>query len=190
MYLALAQKNLKTQPQRTVLTIAGIAIAIASLTILTAFNSGLKNAIPQNNLSVVSTALSGISLIILVIAGLTIANTFFSSVRERQQEIGLLRALGATQTDIQKMFLAEAALVGLAGGLIGILVGVFLSLLLDSSVLRALPELATKPATVITLDIWTLVITLVFAVGVSIAFAFFPSSKAARLNPLEMLNAS
>ncbi len=202
MYISLAEKNLKTQSQRTMLTVAGIAIAIAALTILTAFNTGLKNAVfagaveandlqdAESNLQIVSTALSGISLIILVIAGLAIANTFFSSVRERQQEIGLLRALGATQMDIQKMFLAEAALIGLAGGIIGIVTGVLFSLLLDSSILRALPEMAAKPNTIIAFDFGTLFFTLIFAIGLSIVFAFFPSSKAARLNPLETLNAS
>ncbi|HLG25439.1 MAG TPA: ABC transporter permease [Candidatus Gracilibacteria bacterium] len=143
----------------------------------------------EENLRVVSIGLSAISLIILIIAGLTIANTFFSSVRERQHEIGLLRALGATRTDIQKMFLAEAATIGFWGGLIGIIAGIASGIFLDGIVLSSLPDFASKPTTVMAFDLTNLILTLAFATALSIVFAFFPSSKAANLQPLEALNA-
>ncbi|MGO9341438.1 MAG: ABC transporter permease [Acidimicrobiales bacterium] len=77
---------------------------------------------------VVEIVLSGIGFVALVIAALGIANALFASVRERRHEIGILKAIGARDDDVLRIFLAEAAAIGLVGGLVGTSVGIGIAL--------------------------------------------------------------
>jgi hypothetical protein len=77
----------------------------------------------QRYLHVVEIVLTAIGLIALVIAALGIANALFAAIRERRREIGVLKAIGARDRDIRRVFLTEAVLVGLVGGLLGTLAG-------------------------------------------------------------------
>jgi hypothetical protein len=77
---------------------------------------------------VVEIVLSGIGLVALIIAALGIANALFASVRERRHEIGVLKAIGARDSDVLRIFLAEAAAIGLVGGLVGTIVGIGIAL--------------------------------------------------------------
>lgn len=77
----------------------------------------------QRYLHVVEIVLAAIGLIALVIAGLGIANALFASVRERRQEIGVLKAIGARDRDVRRVFLVEAAALGFLGGGTGTVLG-------------------------------------------------------------------
>ncbi len=77
----------------------------------------------QRYLHVVEIVLSGIGVIALVIASLGIANALLAAVRERRREIGVLKAIGARDVDILRIFLVEAAVLGLLGGIAGTLAG-------------------------------------------------------------------
>src|SRR6267143_6322822 len=81
-------------------------------------------------------ALLGLAIVALLLACLGIANTMYTAVLERTKEIGVLKALGARSRDVLLMFLAEAALIGLAGGVIGALVAVGLAQLGNAAVDR------------------------------------------------------
>src|SRR5438105_3197497 len=74
-------------------------------------------------LHVVDIVLAGIGSIALFVAGLNIANALLAAVRERRREIGVLKAIGARDSDVLRWFLVEAALTGLAGGIGGTLIG-------------------------------------------------------------------
>ena len=141
----------------------------------------------EDNFKVITIFLSLISLIILIVSGLMIANTFLASVSERKYEIGIMRALGATRGDIQKLFLVEAGLLGFISGIIGILAGVALSLILNKFALNALPALTQKPDSLFIQSPLTLGIALFLAITLSVIFALIPSFRAARLQPLEAL---
>ena len=77
---------------------------------------------------VVEIVLSGIAFVALVIAALGIANALFASVRERRHEIGVLKAIGARDNDVLRIFLAEASAIGLVGGLLGTIAGIGIAL--------------------------------------------------------------
>jgi ABC-type antimicrobial peptide transport system permease subunit len=79
---------------------------------------------------VVEIVLSGIGFVALVIAALGIANALFASVRERRHEIGILKAIGARDKDVLRIFLAEAAAIGLVGGLVGTTAGIGIALVI------------------------------------------------------------
>src|SRR6202030_3172669 len=81
-------------------------------------------------------ALLGLAIVALLLACLGIANTMYTAVLERTKEIGLLKALGARSRDVLLLFLAEAAGIGLAGGVVGALVAVGLARLGNSAVDR------------------------------------------------------
>jgi hypothetical protein len=77
---------------------------------------------------VVEIVLSGIGFVALVIAALGIANALFATVRERRHEIGVLKAIGARDGDVLRIFLAEAAAIGMVGGLLGTSAGIGIAL--------------------------------------------------------------
>lgn len=141
----------------------------------------------EENFKVITLSLSLFSSIILLVSGLMIANTFFSSITERKHEIGVLRAVGATRKDIQKIFLTEASLLGFLSGIIGIALGIFCSSIANTFALDALPDFTSKPENLFIQEPFTLLLILVFGIILSLIFAFLPSLKASRIQPLEAL---
>ncbi len=125
--------------------------------------------------------LASIAAISLLVGGIGIMNIMLVSVTERTREIGLRKAIGATEKEILQQFLLEAVILTIAGGVIGILLGV------GGSVLAA---------TVLShfIDGWNLVIppggiilSVVVSTVVGIIFGFYPAKRAAHLDPIEAL---
>lgn len=141
----------------------------------------------EQNFRLITVGLSLISAIILLVSGLTIANTFLASVNERRHEIGIMRALGARRSDIQKIFLVEASVLGLIGGIAGVVFAWLGGFVVDAIALDAFPNVSTKPDTLLIYDIWTILGIILFAIILSTIFAFIPATKAAHLKPLEAL---
>jgi putative ABC transport system permease protein len=125
---------------------------------------------------VLSLLLAAVAAVSLVVGGIGIMNIMLVSVTERTREIGLRRAVGARRRDILSQFLIEAAFVSLAGGLIGIGVGIVgsyaIGLMFRWSVLVS----------------WAAVLpAFVFAAAVGVFFGYYPARKASRLKPIEAL---
>ncbi|MBA7505968.1 Macrolide export ATP-binding/permease protein MacB [subsurface metagenome] len=118
-------------------------------------------------------AIAGISLLV---GGVGVMNIMLVSVIERRREIGILKALGATERDIWLQFLVEAALLTLTGGIIGIALGWAISYFVSS--MGLIP-------TVVTADIVILAVSV--SVGIGLFFGFYPAWQASRLNPIEAL---
>ena len=131
-----------------------------------------------NTLSLV---LAGIAGIALLVAGIGIANTMYMSTLERTREIGIMKSVGATNNNILKIFLTEAAMIGLIGGVTGVLVGTGIS----SALGYILESSGMFLKTIVTLELVSLGIG--FAVVVGIISGFLPARKAAMLNPIEAL---
>ncbi|MFO7946998.1 MAG: ABC transporter permease [Armatimonadota bacterium] len=117
-----------------------------------------------------------VAAISLIVGGVVIMNIMLISVGERTQEIGLRRAVGASQSDIERQFRAEALLVTLIGGAVGVGLGAVAA--------WALPKMTEVPAAFS----WTAVLlAAVFSVAVGLIFGVQPARRAARLNPVEAL---
>jgi len=142
----------------------------------------------EENFRFINLGLNMISLVILIVSGLMIANTFFSATSERKNEIGIFRALGATRRNIQMMFLTEAGLLGLIGGTIGIVVGLVGEVILNQVAQNILPDVTSKPASIFANDLPTLAGIFLFSIILSTVFAFIPAARASYLEPLEALN--
>ncbi len=80
-------------------------------------------------LSIINIVVAGIAGISLVVGGIGIANTMYTSILERRKEIGVMKAIGAKNSDIAWIFLIESGLLGLVGGVIGALFGISIALL-------------------------------------------------------------
>ena len=128
-----------------------------------------------------------ISLIIVTISAINIAHNFFMQVSERKREIGLMRAVGATQGDIRSIILGEAALIGLVSGVAGIGIALLAGLGFDLVVPQFLPELPFQPDSLFRFDWWILAGGLVFSVVFCILGGLLPSHKAARMAPAQAL---
>ncbi len=127
-------------------------------------------------LGLLTIVLAAIAAISLIVGGVGVSNIMLVSVRERTREIGLRKALGARQRDILLQFLIEAVLLCVVGGLIGIGLGVGVSLLVGS--LTPLPTLVTW---------WSPALAFAVSVGVGIFFGVAPARRAGRLDPVVAL---
>jgi macrolide transport system ATP-binding/permease protein len=132
-------------------------------------------------------ALLGLALVALLLACLGIANTMYTAVLERTKEIGVLKALGARARDVLLIFVAEAAVIGLAGGLVGILVAVGLGRLGNTFVDRVTQSVTSGNFDVFRTDFGVVAAGLLLAVVLSTVSGLLPALRAARQDPVRAL---
>jgi putative ABC transport system permease protein len=130
--------------------------------------------------------IGGIAGVSLVVGAVGIANTMFTSVIERTRQIGTLKALGAKNSEIMKMFLFESTLIGFIGGLIGVFLGFIVTGLLNEFGVRmfSFPG-ARMPSAIITPDI--ILLGLSFSTIIGALSGLIPAKRAAELEPVEAL---
>jgi ABC-type antimicrobial peptide transport system permease subunit len=123
----------------------------------------------------------------LTVASLGIINTLVMAILERRREIGILKALGATDRDVRSLFFAEAGAMGLFGGFFGVALGWLIGLALTWGTTIYLHR-QNLPGVKISYVPWWLALGAVgFAIAVSLVAGLYPASRAARLNPVEAL---
>ncbi len=123
----------------------------------------------------------------LAVATLGIVNTLAMAVLERRREIGIFKALGADDRDIKQLFFAEAGIMGLVGGALGLALGWLIgrALTFGANIFLHLRHLPSVQLSVIPL--WLILFAIVFSVLVSLAAGLYPASRAARLDPVKAL---
>lgn len=129
-----------------------------------------------------------VSLVIIAMSAGNIGHTFFMLITERRREIGLLRAIGASRVDVRAVFLGEAAVLGVAGGSLGIVGGVLAARAVDVMSQRFVPEFPFKPTTYFQFSSTLLICALGFAVLSCVLGAFLPARHAARIPPAQALS--
>jgi putative ABC transport system permease protein len=123
----------------------------------------------------------------LAVATLGIVNTLVMAILERRREIGVLKALGAADSDVQSLFFVEAGVMGFLGGILGITFGWLLSRAITFGTNVYLKRQSLNPIELTSVPFWLVILALIFAVLVSLAAGLYPASRAAKLNPVDAL---
>ncbi|MFP4524473.1 MAG: ABC transporter permease [Candidatus Woesearchaeota archaeon] len=134
-------------------------------------------------LNIVTAVLVGIAAISLLIGGIGIMNTMYTSVLERTKDIGIMKAIGAKNEDVLTLFLIESGLLGLAGGVVGVLLGMGLAWV-ASFLARTVGGFEYLVAQ---FPWWLIVGALAFSVIVGILSGILPARQASRKNPVDAL---
>ncbi|MEE9437435.1 MAG: ABC transporter permease [Saprospiraceae bacterium] len=127
----------------------------------------------QETLNFILAVIAGISLLV---GGIGIMNIMLASVLERIKEIGLRRSIGATEKDIIYQFLFEAIAISLAGGVIGVILGIA-----GAKLIAQYADIATV------ISFGSIMLSFVIAVGIGIIFGIMPARKAAKMDPITAL---
>lgn len=127
-------------------------------------------------LSIITLFISFVAAISLLVGGIGVMNIMLVSVTERTREIGIRKALGARTGSVLLQFLAEAGIITLMGGLIGIALGI-----LGANIVCAIAGITAKT------QVSTILGATIFSSAVGIFFGIYPARKAAKLSPIEAL---
>jgi putative ABC transport system permease protein len=131
----------------------------------------------NNILTLVTASIGAIAAISLIVAGFLIMNVSFVSVSRRKEEIGLLKALGATAKEVRNIFLAEALL--LVG--FGVVIGLFLGYGITALVVFIWPIYP------LAIPWWATVASITVSLSIGLLFSWLPASNAAKLDPVQAL---
>jgi putative ABC transport system permease protein len=123
----------------------------------------------------------------LAVATLGIVNTLVMAILERRREIGVLKALGAADGDVKQLFFVEAGVMGLAGGVLGVLLGWLIGQALTFATNVYLKRQDLPGVQISSVPLWLIAGAIGFAVLVSLIAGLYPASRAAKLNPVDAL---
>ena len=139
-------------------------------------------------LAVLQALLGSVGALALLVATLGVANTMMMAIYERTREIGVLKAVGATNGEVRRMFTADAVLLGLIGGFVGVILGTLLGRLVDwAGHLYLTSEGVTGIGQLSIVPPWLAVGALVFAGFIGVLGGLYPAARAARLDPVAAL---
>ena len=139
-------------------------------------------------LTLLQVLLGSVGGLALLVAALGVANTMMMAIYERTREIGVLKALGASRSEIRAMFTVEAAFIGLIGGFFGLIFGALLGRLVDWIAHRYLiSEGVTGVGDLSVIPPWLAIGALIFAALIGILAGLYPAARAARLDPVAAL---
>lgn len=142
----------------------------------------------QTAINVMAAGLAGFGFLTLLASAFGIINTQYISVLERTSQIGLMKSLGMRKSDVSKLFRYEAALIGLFGGIIGLVVAYGITFLnpVISSVLK-LQKTSGVDTNLLQPDLFAWILLVVGLMLLSVVSGFLPARKAAKMNPIEAL---
>lgn len=153
--------------------VLGQAYPNASFTVS---DAGSKMEAASKSNETLTMLLAAMAVIVFIVGGIGIMNVLFVSVKERTNEIGILKAIGCSQRDILLEFLLEAACISLIGAILGVLLSLGITPMIEKLSVRVELSLAGG------------ILSLLFGCVTGTVFGFYPAYKASRLIPVEALN--
>jgi ABC-type antimicrobial peptide transport system permease subunit len=142
----------------------------------------------QGQARMIQAVLGGIGAVSLLVAALGITNTMIMSIYERTKEIGIMKVIGANLPDIRRLFLVEAAIIGFAGGLVGIGLSYGVSALMNTVLLPAISGTVGMVSEHISLiPLWLPAAALAFSTVIGVLAGYSPARRAMNLSALESL---
>ncbi len=137
----------------------------------------------DNIMAILQAAVIGFASIAIIVGGIGIMNTMYTSVKERTKEIGILKAVGAKRKNIIAIFLFEAGIIGLIGGIGGVILGLGLAFLIEFYFSEIHPIFYLEAH----ISLWLILFGLAFSFIIGCLSGFFPAKQAAKLNPVDAL---
>jgi putative ABC transport system permease protein len=123
----------------------------------------------------------------LAVASIGIVNTLVMAILERRREIGIMKAIGASDGDVKKLFFAEAGAMGILGGIVGVALGWAIGQAINLGTNIYLKRQALPPEHFWAVPWWLVGAAIVFAFIVSLLSGLYPAGRAARLDPVQAL---
>jgi ABC-type antimicrobial peptide transport system permease subunit len=141
----------------------------------------------EDSMQTVQLVLGGIGSITLLVAAIGIINTMVMSIYERTREIAIMKVIGATFNDIRMMFLAEAGLIGLLGGIFGLIFSYTLSFLLNKFAVGFMGGIGAEGSAISVIPWWLAVFAIVFSILIGLLAGVYPANRAVKLSPIEAM---
>jgi putative ABC transport system permease protein len=123
----------------------------------------------------------------LAVASIGIVNTLVMAILERRREIGIMKAIGASDGDVRKLFFAEAGAMGTLGGIVGVVLGWAIGQIINLGTNVYLKRQSLPPEHFWSVPLWLVGSAIVFAFIVSLLSGIYPAGRAARLDPVQAL---
>lgn len=137
----------------------------------------------QSMQRIVQVFLGGIGSVAFLVATIGITNTMIMAIYERTKEIGVMKVIGATISDIKKLFLVEAALIGFIGGVIAIGISIGLSKVINYFAASYLESMGMG-SVISVIPLWLCLLSLGFSTVIGVVAGYFPAKRATKLSPL------
>ncbi len=141
----------------------------------------------RNSFLYLNMVLAAVGMIAIFVAALGIMNTMVMSILERYSEIGLMKAVGASNRDVKRVFFFESGTIGFAGGLGGLALGVIVSGIINRVINGILSRQGVPPIEYFRFPFWLCLGAMAFAVGVSLVSGIYPAWRASRVDPVVAL---
>jgi len=131
--------------------------------------------------------LFAVGMIAITVAALGIINTMVMSILERYKEIGIMKAVGASDRDVKKIFLFESGAIGFLGGVLGLTLGWLVSTLINQTINYFMAKQGEPHIDFFSFRWWLCIGAIVFSILISLAAGIYPTMRAARVDPVVAL---
>ena len=153
---------------------------------LTAVDIKAANAQFETGTSIRNLITYAVSITLLIVAGFGIYNILNMLIYEKMNDIAILKATGFSGRDVKYIFISQAIIIGLVGGILGLILGYSISVVIDNLPFEteALPTIKTFP---VNYNVWYYVIGITFAMISTFLAGYLPSRKAQKIDPVEII---
>ena len=143
----------------------------------------------QNQTRTIMLILGGIGSIAFIVSAIGIINTMLMSIYERQKEIGVMKVIGASVSDIQTMFLIESGFIGFFGGILGLLISLLVSKVINGA-FSGMNDSIVQGGNIIIIPPWLALIGVGFSALVGVLAGYLPARRATKLSTIDALRAN
>lgn len=185
----LSTRMFKTNRLRALLAILAVSAGTGTILFLMSLGYGLRQILinqiaASDTINIILLVFGAVALFVSAIG---MFNTMTIALLERAQEIGIMKALGASRQDIRKLFLAESIIIGFLGGMFGIIIGYIGIHAVNTGVNALAKSMGGQMFDLFYIPASFIIFILVFSTAVGLLTGLYPAKRAAELNPLEAL---